>query len=194
LGLEKDIMFLTTVVLAMLTFVLPVQEPSKAAPEFYHATAADTTGVSGSSLFEIEITVERYTTTAESETFKAAYDKRRQDGLLSAIQQAPRIGFFRVPGNLSYDLRYAIHFPARDNRRRIILVTDRPVGFMEASERPRSLDYPFLVIDMRVDASGVGEGQIIFPAAVGFERSSELTIEELLDRPIRLTKVRKIKK
>lgn len=187
-------MFLPTVVLAMLAVAAPVQEPSKAAAELYHATAADTLGVTGSSLFELEITVERYTTIAEGETFQAAYAKRKQEGLLSAIQKAPRVGSFRVPGNLSYDLRYAIHFQGRDNRRRIILVTDRPVGFGEASQRPRSLDYPFLVIELRVDASGVGEGQIMYPAAVGFERSNELMIEEMLDRPIRLTKVRMVKK
>lgn len=168
---------------------------SKPAPEFYHATAVDTTGVTGgSSLFELEITVDRYSTVAESETFSTAYQKRKQEGLLNAMQKAPRIGSFRVPGNLSYEIRYAIHFPTRDNRRRIVLVTDRPVGFLEASQRPRSLDYPFLVIELRVDASGVGEGQIMYPAAVGFERANQITIEELLDRSIQLTKVRQQQK
>lgn len=171
----------------------PQQEP-KPAPEFYHATAVDTTGVTGgSSLFELEITVDRYSTIAESEAFQTAYQKRKQEGLVDAMQKAPRVGAFRVPGNLSYELRYAIHFPGRDNRRRIILVTDRPVGFLEASQRPRSLDYPFLVIELRVDASGVGEGQIMYPAAVGFERANQISIEELLDRPIQLTKVRQRK-
>lgn len=180
--------------MAILVFVAGlVQAPeTKAVPEFYHATAVDTTGVTGgSSLFELEITVKRYSTIAESEALQAVYAKRRQEGLLSAIQKAPAIGSFRVPGNLSYELRYAIHFMGRDNRRRIILVTDRPVGFLEASARPRSLDYPFLVIELRVDDSGVGEGQIMFPAAVGFERANQINIEELLDRPIRLTKVRR---
>ena len=160
--------------------------------ERYHATAANTSvDVAAPSLFELEISLERYTTVAESETMQAAYDKGKQDALLNALQRAPRVGIFRVPGNLSWDIKYAFRFRGRDNRNRIILLTDRNVSFAEARARPRSMDYPFTVIQMRVDDSGIGDGEINVAAAVAFD-GRNLEIEEFLDRPIRLTKVRKI--
>ena len=159
--------------------------------EVYHATAANTSvDVAAPQLFELEMSLERYTTIAERETMEAAFAKRGQEGLLSALQKAPRVGMFRVPGNLSWDIKYAFHQMGRDNRKRIYLITDRNVSFAEAAARPRSMDYPFTVIEMRVDDSGVGDGQVMVAAAIGFERNG-LVIEEFLDRPIRLTKVRK---
>lgn len=162
--------------------------------EQYHATAANTSvDIAAPNLFELEIGLERYSTVAERETLQTAYEKGKQDRLLTVLQKAPRVGIFRVPGNLSWDIKYAFRFRGRDNRTRIYLLTDRNVGFSEATSRPRSLDYPFTVIELRVDDSGIGEGQVMVAAAIGFDRQ-DLVIEEFLDRPIRLTKVRLVKK
>jgi hypothetical protein len=161
--------------------------------EVYHATAATmSVDVYAPSLFELEINLERYTTVAERETMQAAYEKNKQEGLMNVLQRAPRIGMFRVPGNLSWDIKYAFRQRGRDNLNRIYLITDRNVSFAEASSRPRSLDYPFTVIEMRVDDNGMGEGVVMVAAAVGFNRQ-DLVIEEYLDRPIRLTKVKLVK-
>jgi hypothetical protein len=166
-----------------------VQRPAPI--EEYHATAVNTSvDVAAPSLFELEIRLDRYTTAAERETIETAFQKRGQEGLLAALQKAPSIGIFRVPGNLSWDIRYAFHQMGRDNRKRIYLITDRNVSFAEAAARPRSMDYPFTVIEMRVDDSGFGDGQVMVAASIGFERNG-MVIEEFLDRPIRLTKVRK---
>lgn len=160
--------------------------------ERYHATAANmSVDVYAPSLFELEINLERYTTVAERETIQAAFEKRKQEGLLDTLQKAPRIGSFRVPGNLSWDIKYAFTVRGRDNRTRIYLITDRNVSFAEASSRPRSMDYPFTVIVLRVDDNGMGDGEVMVAAAVGFNRQ-DLVIEEFLDRPVRLTKVRRL--
>jgi hypothetical protein len=167
-------------------------QPAKYIEE-YHALAANTSvDINAPSLFELEIALERYTTTAEQETMQAAFEKRKQDGLLAALQKAPKIGIFRIPGNLAWEIRYAFHYMGRDNRKRIYLITDRNVSFAEATARPRSMDYPFTVIELRVDDSGFGEGQVMVAAAIGFDRGN-LSIEEFLDRPIKLTKVRRKK-
>jgi hypothetical protein len=171
----------------------PGPQEASGGKEFYSATAANTSvDIVAPSLFEIEITVDRYTTVAEKETLEAAFRKGGQEALLRAIQRAPRVGFYRVPGNLGYEIRAAFTFMGRDNRRRIILVTDRYVAFNEAAARPRSLDYPFTVFDMRVDDSGIGEGQIMVATSLGFDRNG-IVLEEFLNQPIRLTKVRQKK-
>jgi hypothetical protein len=178
---------------AALALAAPAVSQDKWA-EVYHATAARmSVDVYAPSMFEIEIHLERYTTVAERETMQAAYEKNKQEGLLNALQRAPRVGMFRVPGNLSWDIKYAFRQRGRDNLTRIYLITDRNVGFSEAATRPRSMDYPFTVIEMRVDDNGTGEGVVMVAAAVGFNRQ-DLVIEEYLDRPIRLTKVKRVQK
>jgi hypothetical protein len=179
------------IVSTLLALAAPAGQQTKYL-EQYHATAANTSvDVYAPSLFELEISLERYTTVAERETMQAAYEKGKQDRLLSALQKAPRIGIFRVPGNLSWDIKYAFSQKGRDNRTRIYLITDRNVSFAEAASRPRSLDYPFTVIEMRVDDNGMGDGNVMVAAAVGFN-GQDLVIEEFLDRPVRLTKVRRV--
>jgi hypothetical protein len=187
-------MMLLSLVAAVFALAAPLEQKDAETKEVYTAIAANTSvDINAPPLFEIDIIVDRYTTAAEQETFATAFRKGGQEALLSQVQKAPKIGFYRVQGNLSYDIRAAFTFMGRDNRRRIILVTDRYVGFPEAAARPRSLDYPFTVFDMRVDDSGVGEGHIMVAAAVGFERNS-INVEEYLNQSIRLTKVRRVKK
>jgi len=42
--------------------------------------------------------------------------------------------------------------PSEDGGRTIVIATDRPIGFWEASHRPRSFDYPFTVIEMKLES------------------------------------------
>ena len=179
--------------LALTTAAFAQESQPQPKPQIFHATAANTSpDVAAPSLFELEITLDRYTTVAEQETLQAAFEKRGQEGLLTAVQRADRIGRFRVPPGLSYDIRAAFVSMGRDNRRRIILITDRYVGFGEASSRPRSLDYPFTVFQLRVDDSGFGDGELMVAAGIRFDRNG-LMIEEFLNQSIRLTKVRQQK-
>jgi hypothetical protein len=181
---------------AALLAVLPLSsaaQDAKPKPEVFIATAANTSpDIAAPPLFELEINVDRYTTTAEQELLAAAFNKGGQERLLNAVQKMPRVGRFRSPGTLAYDLKAAFTFRGRDNRRRIILITDRYVSFSEANARPRSMDYPFSIIELRVDDSGLGEGEIIVVGALGF-RGNEIMIEEFLNQPLRLTKVRQKK-
>lgn len=182
------------VMLAAVLAATPPSGPQDKWAEVYHATAVNTSvDVYAPSLFELEIHLERYTTVAERETMQAAYEKGKQQALMDVLQRAPRIGMFRVPGNLSWDIKYAFRQRGRDNLTRIYLITDRNVSFAEAYARPRSLDYPFTVIEMRVDDNGMGEGVVMVAAAVGFDRQN-LMIEDYLDKPLRLTQVKRVRK
>ena len=43
---------------------------------------------------------------------------------------------------------------------RIVLALDRYISFWEQRNQPRTIDYPFTFIEMRVDAKGEGEGKM----------------------------------
>ena len=50
--------------------------------------------------------------------------------------------------------------PDRTHRcERVVLATDRYITYFEAVNRPRSIDYPFTVIELHINASGEGEGR-----------------------------------
>jgi hypothetical protein len=68
------------------------------------------------------------------------------------------VGTLRTPNSIGYDLRLALEEPGKDGGRRVLVVTDRPVGFNEATARPVSFDYPFTVIDMLIPPTGLRPG------------------------------------
>jgi hypothetical protein len=103
----------------------------------------------------VDIVLERLTTDEERQGLIAAFVEGGQDSLLKALQKVrPRVGFIRTPNSLGYDLQYAYRFVNSDGTSRIVIGTDRPINFWEASRQPRTIDYPFTIIEMRLDAKG----------------------------------------
>lgn len=145
------------------------------------------TGTSGrAQTVEIEIT--RWSTDAERDRMITLLKDKGQDALLKALQDAPKVGYIRTPDSLAYDLHFAREREWGDGGRRIFLATDRPIGFWEASNRPRSLDYPLTLIEMRLNHDGKGEGKLTVAAKAGIEADT-LVLENYADQPVRLTEV-----
>jgi len=96
----------------------------------------------------------------ERDRLFTVFKEKGADALLDALRDTKRVGYIRTPDSLAYDLRYARQMPGEDGDRRIVLATDRPIGFWEASRRPRSIDYPFTLIELRMDGSGEGVGKL----------------------------------
>ena len=98
---------------------------------------------------QVDITINRWSTSAESQRLMAVLKEKGPERLLDALQDAKSVGTIRTPGNLAYDLRFASSEPGEDGGTRIFLVTDRPVSYWEAVNRPRVSDYPFTFIELR---------------------------------------------
>jgi hypothetical protein len=127
----------------------------------YRFTAFAVNMNSGPRAGTIDITLERLTTAEERDNLIAAFVEGGQDKLLSALQKVkPRVGYIRSANSIGYDLQYAWRIVNSDGTSRIIIGTDRPVSFFEASRNTRTMDYPFTIIEMRLDAKGEGEGRM----------------------------------
>jgi hypothetical protein len=114
------------------------------------------------------------------------------DKLLDALQDMPAVGHFGAPGNLSWDLRFARRVPLPDGGERVILVTDRRIGFWEAAHQPRSIDYPFTVIELRLNRDGEGEGKMSLATKVIHDKEHNIiTLENYDIQPVQLTNVRR---
>lgn len=108
---------------------------------------------------------------------------------MAALQKTKPVGRIFTPGSVGNDLRFAYQVPLATGGRRIIIGTDRRMSFYEASRRPRSADFPFTVLEMRVDENGRGQGKLIVASKV-MAMGETIELENYTTTPVRLMQVR----
>jgi len=184
-------------VVAGFLFAGPAQaQEKKEKPRKYRFTAFAVNMGSGPKAGVIDITLERLTTAEERDNLIAAFVEGGQDKLLSALQKVkPRVGFIRSPNSLGYDLQYAWRIVNSDGTSRIIIGTDRPVSFVEASRNTRTMDYPFTIIEMRLDAKGEGEGRMAAGTRISRSKDGKtIELENYGISPVALNQIKLQKK
>ena len=143
----------------------------------------------GSSSGTIDIVIERWSTEAERRTLVSAFREKGPEGLRKALEDIKPLGRITTPGSIGYDLRYAHQVPLPGGGRRILAGTERPMSFREMSRGTVSSDYPFTIVEMRLDAKGEGNGRLsLATKIVGDADRVELENYDLA--PIRLTKIK----
>ena len=77
-----------------------------------------------------------------------------------------------------------------------MLATDRYIGFQEARNQPRTIDYPITLIEIRVGKDGKGQGKLAYATKISFnKKDNQLEIENYSSEPVRLNNVEvKVKK
>ncbi len=140
----------------------------------------------------VDITIERLTTEEERDGLIAAFVEGGQNSLLKALQKVkPRVGYIRTPNSLGYDLQYAWRIVNADGSSRVIIGTDRPINFWEASRQPRTIDYPFTIIEMRLDAQGNGEGRMAAGTKISRSRDGKtIELENYGISPVALNEIK----
>jgi hypothetical protein len=168
-----------------------VRTVDAAAPlETFTATAVNMSGVGRPGAGVVEIVIERWSTDAERDRLVQVLKEKGSDALMSALQKMRRVGYIRTPGRIGWDLHFARDIK-RDDGRQVVIATDRPMSFWEASRRPRSADYDFTLVDIRFDADGKGTGKLAVAAKVDYnEKTGTVEIEDFGIEPVRLTEVR----
>ncbi len=147
----------------------------------------------------VQITVNSWSTADERQRLIAMLLEKGGDDLLKALQKTPVKGRFRIPTakrpdpyqlSLGLDLHYAWQTPLPEGGRRIVLATDRYIGFQEARSGSRSVDYPFTLIEIRVDKDGKGEGKLAVATKVDFDKEkNQIALENYGSEPVRLNAV-----
>jgi hypothetical protein len=139
----------------------------------------------------LDIVIEHWSTDAQRDALRDTLVTKGSDALLSAIQKIrPRVGYVRTSTSLGWDLQFARERLLPDGGRRVIVASDRPIGFWEALNQPRSIQYEFLAAEIRLDKDGRGEGKL-FPAAdVTYDKAKRtIEVENYETYPIRLMSV-----
>jgi len=186
---------------ALMTAALAWNPPAVAAGQArpvaqFSAFAINMSNIATGASSQVTITIERWSTDAERQRLIEAFMKggQNQDPLLNELQRIrPRAGFFQLPGQLGYDIRYAREFPGEDGGRQIILVTDRRIEIWEAMDRPRTIDYPFTLIELHLNSNGEGEGRASVLTRITYDKETNtLELENYGTEPVRLNNIRQV--
>ena len=160
--------------------------------ERYVATAISIGTPGRAAAGTVEMVVERWSTDAERDRLMAVLLEKGPDTLLDELQKLPRVGYIRTPNSIGYDLHYARKAPGEDGGEHVVLATDRYITFWEAVNRPRTVDYPFTLIELRIGPDGKGEGKMSIATKIMYDKKkNEIVLENYQSQPVLLTEVRK---
>ena len=177
----------------VLTFVpagaARVQEDS--VPLHLTSWALNMSNIATGSNAVVDIKVDRWSTDEEREKLITTFVEKGPNKLLDTLQDLKKVGYIRFPNTLGYDLHFARSTPLPEGGRKIVIATDRPIGFAEARNQPRTIDYPFTLIEIRLKPDGTGEGKMSVATKISMNKKTKtVELENYSSEPVRLTNVK----
>jgi len=151
--------------------------------------------VGAGSTVNITIYISSYTSDEDAHKYEALLLDSGPDALLKAIEKADTIGRVSMTGRVGqFELKLIRSQPVEGGRR-IIAVSDRPLGFLEAFNNDRSTDYRYGILELDLETKGdkeKGTGLLIYAAKVKISDDNRISIENYGIEPARLTGVRRL--
>jgi hypothetical protein len=143
------------------------------APERFTAFAVSMTNGAAGRSSNLELVIDHWSTPADRDDLAAALDEQGPEELLKRLQGRPRIGYVRAGGRLGNDIPFAREVQHSDGTRRIVIVLARRLSFNEVNPSSATEDYPFTVIELRLDAAGGGDGRMSVGARIKVHKGSD---------------------
>jgi hypothetical protein len=141
---------------------------------------------------QLDIVINRWSTDAERKRLVEAL-KQSQDELLETLRDLKPVGYIRSATSIGYDLHYAHQVPGDEGGRRIFIATDRPMGFWEVARHARTVDYPFTLIELRMNREGEGEGKLsVATRVIASSDGKYVELENYTAQPVQLNQVRRV--
>ena len=145
----------------------------------------------------LEITIERWSTPEERTKLLDTVVEKGQQKLLSELEKAPVKGRIRIPGwngpdpnnyRTGWNLRYAWHEALPNGGEKVMLGVDRYMSFMEIKNQPKSVDYPFTLVQLHLTKDGKSEGKLAALTMIKWDKKKQnLEIENYGTEPVRLS-------
>ncbi|HZM96770.1 MAG TPA: hypothetical protein VFB92_25290 [Vicinamibacterales bacterium] len=116
--------------------------------------------------------------------------------LTGAISKAPTIGYIWTDEVTGYSIKYAWRAPIPAGGERIILATTRALGAQSPQWKPTgsepATDYEFTVIELRLNAKGLGEGKTSLTSKVIIDNDAKtIALENYAAAPVILQNVKR---
>jgi hypothetical protein len=160
--------------------------------ERFTATLVDVSGPRAGTVRPIEIYINDYSSDAESNQLAGAFADGGSKALFKVLTKMKPKGRIAPVGRVGYEVRY-IRSTQTPNGRKIVMLTDRPIGFLEAYYGTRSRDYQYALIEINIKDDGKkGEGSLIYAAKVKAFTGDTIEVENFGIQPAKLMVVRKL--
>jgi len=155
------------------------------------AFAVNMSGVGRTRAETLQIAIERWSTDEERKMLIDTLVESGPEKLMDVVQKIkPRAGFIRTTTSLGWDIQYAREHELPSGGKRVIFVTDRPMGFYELRNNARSTDYDFMLCEIRLGADGKGEGKLAVSTKISYDKDKkQIELENYGIEPVRLTQV-----
>ena len=193
-GLLFAICCLSLTVFAQTTEQSKPTPTPKPKPKVEHFTAVASLPRSPTRTAWVDIRINRYTSDATTKRMAAVLVEGGQDALVKELEKAKPVGHASLSARVGFFDLKLVRSRKTPTGRRIIGVSDRPIGFLEAYGGGRSMDYKLgiVVLDLARNKKGkeVGEGMLLYASQVKIE-NGKLEIEYVGMDPIKLRNVRK---
>jgi hypothetical protein len=177
-----------------LSIAVPAAQSNMARPEKFTAFAVDISNTAPrANTTPVDMQINRWSTDAERDQLLKVFRDKGQEGLLSALQKLPVVGAIRTPGSLNYNVHFARQRPGADGGREIFMMTDRYIGAWEAMNRPRTIDYPFTLVQLQLDKNGRGVGKASIATQITQDPDGTIVLENFSSQPVMLNDVRPVK-
>jgi hypothetical protein len=182
--------FASTVLVLLASLVAPAfaEEKKPVADEFTAVfISMNAPGAMGS---PVQIWINSYTADDVAKNLALTLEQKGQQGLLNEILNLD-VGRLRIGTSMGYPISVARQRVNADGSRTVFLVSNRPFVGFQPQGGTRIEDYPFGVVEIKLDAEGKGEGQIIGSAQLSFdETKTNLNIASYAVQPGRLSDVK----
>ena len=150
----------------------------KPEPEHYSAVWAVVGGGAGGSTTSIDIRINRYNTSEDIMRYAELLKNSGQDSLRRKLEdedvgQLSPVGSVGTPIAIARKLRHG-------DKTIIRVLTARYMSFAELRNSGRSVDYPFTMLEFKLDKTGKGAGTVIRAAKIRFDKKkNQYEIESL---------------
>jgi len=195
--------FVAAALIAPAAVVIPhaqAQPQPLATPIRLTAFAVNMSNIGTGAAGMVEIRISNWSTAAERQRVIETMVDKGQDALLKLLQDLPVKGRFRLPNlqgpdrnqmRLGWDIRYAVTTPDPDGGHHIVVGIDRYMSFQEVRNQPRTVDYPFTLIEIHLDKNGQGQGKLAYATKITFDKKkNNVELENYSTEPVRLNEVK----
>ena len=110
------------------------------------------------------------------------------------MAKVPTVGYIWSSEVSGYAVRGAVRLPQPDGGERILLLTDRRLGAWNNQWQPagEATNYPFSLIELRVNAKGEGEGKLSLTGKVIADKDAKaVALENYAALPVVLKNVKR---
>jgi hypothetical protein len=184
---------LTLIALAGVFAAAPAAAADDEPIEVFSANAIPPAGRGRPSSIPLRVYVYRYATDEERVDLAKTLLEQGPQALLAKLEKL-EMGRVVPTNGLGASLAAVRVKPTEDGGRNILAVTDRPIQFIEAWSSTRTMDYPFGIVELNVDAKGKGTGRLLAAARITVTADHQIEVERYEAIETRMINVRTSKK